>query len=109
MILVKLAYWPVGIAMGMVGARLAGALFDRTWKLADPERDPPKAKDQGRGWVEIVAAATVKGAVFGGVKAFVDRAGAAGFANATGIWPGARADDKVRGSKGSRWPRTSRS
>ena len=108
MILVKLAYWPIGIAMGMLGARLAGAVFDRTWKLAAPGGDPPKAKDQGRGWFEIVAAATVKGAVFGGVKALVDRVGAAGFANATGVWPGAKADDKPGGTTGSRSGRTSR-
>ncbi len=108
MIFVKLVYWPIGIAVGMIGARVAGAVFDRTWKLAARDSDPPKAKDEGRGWFEIVAAATVKGAVFGGVKAVVDRAGAAGFANATGVWPGAKADDKLVDTAGSRRPRTSR-
>jgi hypothetical protein len=39
-----------------------------------------------------LAAATVQGAVFGGVKAAVDRAGATGFAHLTGAWPGTNKD-----------------
>ncbi len=101
MILVKLLYWPIGIAGGVVGARLAGAVFERTWKLAGREGDPPKAKVQGRGLVEVVAAATVKGAVFGGVKALVDHASATGFARVTGVWPGAKADEKLGDTTGS--------
>ena len=108
MILMKLLYWPIGIAAGVVAGRLAGGMFARTWKLAGREGDPPKAKVQGRGWVEIVAAATVKGAVFGGVKALVDHASATGFARVTGVWPGAKADDKLGETTGSRPPRTSR-
>jgi hypothetical protein len=108
MILVKLFYWPIGIAGGLVGARLAGAVFERTWKLVGREGDPPKAKVQGQGWVEVVAAATVKGAVFGGVKALVDHASATGFARVTGVWPGAKADAKLGETTGSRPPRTSR-
>ena len=108
MILVKLFYWPIGIAGGVVGARLAGAVFERTWKLAGREGDPPKAKVQGHGLVEVVAAATVKGAVFGGVKALVDHASATGFARVTGVWPGAKADDKLSDTSGSQPPRTSR-
>jgi hypothetical protein len=108
MILAKLLYWPVGIAGGMVGARLAGGVFERTWKLAGREGDPPKAKVQGYGWFEIVAAAAVKGAVFGGVKALVDHASATGFARVTGVWPGAKADDKRSSTTSSRPPRTSR-
>jgi hypothetical protein len=108
MILVKLLYWPIGIVLGVLGARLAGGVFERTWKLAGRKGDPPKATDQGHGWVEVVATATVKGAVFGGVKALVDRASATGFARVTGVWPGAKADDKLGGATGSRPPRTSR-
>jgi hypothetical protein len=108
MIFVKLLYLPIGIAGGVLGARVAGAVFERTWKLAAREGDPPKATDQGHGWVEVVATATVKGAVFGGVKALVDHASATGFARVTGVWPGAKADDKVGDATGSRSPRTSR-
>jgi hypothetical protein len=52
------------------------------------EDEAPEATDERRGWSEVIAAATVEGAVFGGVKAAVDRAGATGFARLTGAWPG---------------------
>jgi hypothetical protein len=92
MILVKLLYWPIGIVSGALGARLAGRAFERTWKLAGREGGPPNATDEGHGWIEVVAAATVKGAVFGGVKALVDHASATVFARLTGDWPGGKAD-----------------
>ncbi len=98
MIVTKLAYWPIGIAAGVVGARLSARLFERTWNIAGRKGDPPKAKVQGHGLIEIVAAATVKGAVFGGVKALVDHASATGFERLTGVWPGAKADDTLSGA-----------
>jgi hypothetical protein len=104
MILVKLLYWPIGLVGGMVGARLAGRLFERTWKLTGREGDPPTAKVQGQGWFELVASSAVKGAVFGGVKALVDHASATGFARVTGVWPGAKPDPKL-GATRSRSPR----
>jgi hypothetical protein len=91
MFFVRLFYWPISLVGGIVGARLAGRVFERTWELMGREGDPPKAKVQGQGWVEIMAASAVKGAVFGGVKALVDHASATGFARVTGVWPGAKA------------------
>jgi hypothetical protein len=91
--ILKLAYRPFGIVVGVLGGILAGALFKRAWKLAAQEGDPPKATDQDRGWIEVVSAAAVEGAVFGGVKAVIDRGGATGFARLTGVWPGARGDE----------------
>ena len=58
------------------------------WRVVANEDDAPDAKDRDRGWGEIVAAAAVQGAIFGTVKAVVDRAGAKGFERATGTWPG---------------------
>ena len=72
----------------MLGGLLAGAAFKRIWRAIAHEDDSPDAKDRDRGWGEILAAAAIEGAVFGGVKAAVDRAGATGFARATGTWPG---------------------
>ena len=84
----KVLYRPLGVIGGVLGGLLAGALFKRTWKLVRRDDDPPKATDAGRGWREVLLAAAVEGAVFGGVKAAIDRAGATGFARVTGVWPG---------------------
>jgi hypothetical protein len=51
-------------------------------------RGRPDATDEERGWSEVLLAATVQGAIFAGVKAAVDRAGAAVTRGMTGTWPG---------------------
>ena len=86
--MVRIVYKPFGIVFGLVGGLVAGALFRRVWgKVADEPRKPG-ATDADHGWPEIVAAAALEGAVFGAVKAVVDRADATGFAWVTGVWPG---------------------
>ncbi len=84
----KLLYKPFGLVAGALGGLVAGMLFKQLWKVVAHESDAPKATDKQRGWGEIIVAATIEGAVFGGVKALVDRAGASGFARVTGVWPG---------------------
>ncbi|HEY2354695.1 MAG TPA: DUF4235 domain-containing protein [Gaiellaceae bacterium] len=84
----RILYKPIGLLVSVLGAVIAGAIFKRVWKVAADEEDPQKATDQRRGWGEVLAAATVQGAVFGGVKAAIDRAGATGFERVTGAWPG---------------------
>ena len=84
----KLFYKPLGIILGVLAGRLAGKLFKQFWELAARESSSPSAMDRDRGWGEIVAAAVIRGAVFSGVRAVVDRAGATGFEHVTGSWPG---------------------
>jgi hypothetical protein len=84
----KLLYKPIGTLAGVAAGLIAGAIFKRAWRAVAHEDDTPNAKDKHRSWAEVVAAATVQGALFGGVKAAVDRAGATGFAKVTGVWPG---------------------
>jgi predicted metal-dependent enzyme (double-stranded beta helix superfamily) len=84
----KLMYKPVALAGGMVGGLLAGMVFKQVWKLAAGEKDAPDALDEHRSWAEILIAAGLQGAVFGVVKAAVDRAGAVGVRRVTGHWPG---------------------
>ena len=82
----KLLYKPLGTVTGVLGGVLAGWAFARVWKLVGRD-GAPTATDPDRGWRTVLTAAAVQGAVFGMVKAAVDRAGAAGFARATGTWP----------------------
>lgn len=84
----KLLYGPFGLLVSVIGGLIAGAIFKRIWTTVGHEEDPPEATDATKGWPEVVAAAALQGAVFGGVKAAVDRAGAKGFASVTGAWPG---------------------
>ncbi|HKN64085.1 MAG TPA: DUF4235 domain-containing protein [Gaiellaceae bacterium] len=84
----KVLYKPFGLVFSILGGMLAGAIFKRIWGAAADEEEAPKATDETRGWAEVVIAAAAEGAVFGGVKALIDRAGAAGFAHVTGSWPG---------------------
>ncbi len=84
----KLVYRPFGLLLGAVSGLLAGALFKQAWKRVSDKEDPPKPRESEYGWKELLAAAAVQGAVFGLVKAAVDRSGARAFEKVTGSWPG---------------------
>jgi Protein of unknown function (DUF4235) len=86
----RVLYKPFGLIFSILGGILAGAVFKRVWSAVGHEEKAPRATDESRGWGEVVVAAAAEGAVFGGVKALIDRAGAAGFAHLTGAWPGRR-------------------
>ncbi|WP_367325980.1 DUF4235 domain-containing protein [Streptomyces sp. HUAS ZL42] len=84
----KIAYKPVGLALGALSGVLAGAVFKQVWKRLGHEEDAPDATDEERTWSEVLAAAVLQGAIFAGVKAAVDRGGAATTRRLTGTWPG---------------------
>lgn len=85
----KLLYKPLGLLFSVLGGVLAAKLFARLWRLVPgTQESAPEAKDPNRSWKEVATAAAMQGAVFGAVKALVDRAGARGFQRATGVWPG---------------------
>jgi hypothetical protein len=84
----KLVYKPLGLVLSVLGGIVAGAIFKRAWRMVAHEDEAPKATDAGKGWIEVLSAAAGQGAVFGAVKAVIDRAGATGFARLTGVWPG---------------------
>jgi hypothetical protein len=84
----KLVYRPFGLLFSILGGILAGAVFKQIWKRVSGNEDAPKAKESEYGWREILAAAALQGALFGLVKAAVDRSGARAFEKLTGSWPG---------------------
>ncbi|KOY57468.1 DUF4235 domain-containing protein [Streptomyces sp. XY332] len=83
----KVAYKPVGLALGAVAGLLAGAIFKEVWKLAGHEDDAPNATDEDRQWREILIAAAIQGAIFALVKAAVQRSGAVAVRRVSGTWP----------------------
>lgn len=86
--MLKVMYKPLGLLVGVLGGVVASAVFRQIWKRATGEQDAPNATDQDRTWREVLTAAAVQGAVFGLVKAAIDRGGAKGFHKVTGAWPG---------------------
>jgi hypothetical protein len=84
----KLFYKPLGVLFGVLGGLVAGRVFKQLWQTVAHEDNSPNATDKDRGWHEVMVAAAVEGAIFGGVKALVDRAGATAFERVTGSWPG---------------------
>ncbi|WP_053847242.1 DUF4235 domain-containing protein [Streptomyces sp. NRRL B-24085] len=84
----KIAYKPVGLAVGAVSGVVAGAVFKQAWKVLGHDQDAPDATDEERNWGEVVLAAMLQGAIFAAVKAVVDRGGATATRRLTGTWPG---------------------
>ncbi|MGY0488944.1 DUF4235 domain-containing protein [Streptomyces sp. WG-D5] len=84
---VKIAYKPVGLALGAVSGMMAGIAFDQTWKLLGHQDDAPDATDEHRSWQEVLIASALHGAIFAVVKAAVDRGGATATRSLTGTWP----------------------
>jgi Protein of unknown function (DUF4235) len=84
----KAVYRPLGLLFSVLGGILAGVVFKQIWKVVSHEEEAPKAKESEYGWREILPAAALEGAIFGLVKASVDRGGAQAFQKLTGAWPG---------------------
>ena len=96
--MIKLLYKPVGMLVSVLGGVIAGAIFKRVWKVAAREDDAPKATDAQRGWREILPAAALQGAIFGLVKAVIDRGAAEGTRKVTGVWPGESGEPSGKGA-----------
>jgi len=84
---VKLVYKPFGIVLGILAGMLSRRLFAVVWSWFDPEDGPPVPTAPDATVRKAVGAAALEGAVFAATRAAVDRAGARGFWNLTGIWP----------------------
>jgi Protein of unknown function (DUF4235) len=84
----KLLYKPLAMAISVLGGLAASAIFQRVWRLVSRRDEAPKPTQAGRSWGEVLAAAALRGAIFGLVTAALDRSGAVGFERATGAWPG---------------------
>ncbi|MFI0242152.1 DUF4235 domain-containing protein [Streptomyces sp. NPDC016845] len=85
--LVKIAYKPFGIGLGMAAGAVSGAVFGQIWKRLGHDDDAPDATDEERQWREILLAAALQGAIFAVVRATVVRGGARTTKKLTGVWP----------------------
>jgi hypothetical protein len=83
----KVIYKPVGMVLGALAGVAASIAFRKAWTMTTGEDEAPDPTDRSRGWGPILLAAAMQGAIFGAVKAAVDRGGAAGYRKVTGEWP----------------------
>lgn len=97
----KLMYKPITLGASVLGGLLAAAVFKKVWQLAAGEDEAPKPTDAGRGWVEVLVAAALQGAVASMVRAAVDRGTAAGTRKLTGTWPGDDEEERIEGKQPS--------
>ena len=86
--MIKLWYRAAGMLASVAGGIVAGAIFKKAWKMTAGEEEAPTATDARRGWREVLLAAGLQGAIFGVVKAAIDRGTAEGTRKLTGVWPG---------------------
>jgi hypothetical protein len=90
----SLLYKPFGLILGILAGLLSRKLFTFVWGKLDPDsQEPPEAKTKDTTAAKAVGAAALQAAVFAGVRAGVDRAGARAFEHTTGVWPGEKEKD----------------
>jgi hypothetical protein len=88
----KLIYKPFGIIFGILAGLLSKRIFDWIWTKIDDE-EPPKPTTEYSPLPKVLAAAAIQGVTFKVVRAGVDRAGARGYQQFTGVWPGEKVPD----------------
>ena len=80
----KILYRPLSLLVSVLGGILAGAVFKKVWAAVSGEDEAPEATSPAYSTREVLVAAAIQGAIFGVVKAAVDRAGAKGIKKITG-------------------------
>jgi hypothetical protein len=80
----KLLFKPLSMLVSVLGGMLAGALFSRLWKKISGVDTAPAPDSMDHRTSEVLIAAVLQGAIAGGVRAAVDRAGAKGVQQLTG-------------------------
>lgn len=88
----SLLYKPFGVILGVIAGLLSRRVFTVIWSRID-EAEPPEATTERATLPKVIGAAVLQAAVFAGVRAGVDRAGARGFQRLTGVWPGEKEPD----------------
>jgi hypothetical protein len=84
----KMAYQPIGLAVSLASAAVAGRVVGVIWKKLADEDEIPDALDSQYSMGKVLAAALIQAAVFAVVQVLVNRGGAKAFQRVTGAWPG---------------------
>ncbi|MGV9557293.1 DUF4235 domain-containing protein [Streptomyces sp. NPDC003401] len=63
-------------------------MFERARRMRGHDEEAPDTTGEERAWMEVLLVAMLQDAIFVGVKAALDRAGAVAARRMTGTWPG---------------------
>ena len=88
----KLLFIPFSIVGGLLAGLAGRQLFAGLWRLID-DQEAPEASHRDAEWWKVVAASSLKAAVFAGTKAVADRGSRSAFMSLTGSWPGEKKPD----------------
>jgi len=88
----KLLFIPFSIVGGLLAGLAGRQLFAGLWRLFD-DQEAPDASHREVEWWKVVAASSLKGAIFAGTKAVADRGSRSAFMSLTGSWPGEEKPD----------------
>jgi hypothetical protein len=84
----KFVFMPFSIALGLAAGMVGRKIFEQVWGILDKDEPPhPQHRDTG-GWIKLVGALLVEGAIFRLVRGVADHNARRGFAWLTGSWPG---------------------
>jgi hypothetical protein len=88
----RFLFVPFSVLGGVVAGALGRWLFSVVWGAVD-DQEPPEAEHLRASWPKVLLASALRGAIFAGVRAAVDRGSRLAFMNVTGSWPGEREPD----------------
>lgn len=74
----KLLFKPLSMLVSIIGGLVAGALFSKVWQRISGEEQAPAPDSTEHRTSEVLLAAVLQGAITGGVRAGINRAGAKG-------------------------------
>ena len=88
----KILFIPISLGGSLVAGALGTWLFGKVWE-AFYDQEPPESEHLRTTWSKVLLSAVLRGAVFSGVRAAVDRGSRLAFMNVTGSWPGEQEPD----------------
>ncbi len=88
----KFLFIPISLGGSLVAGALGRWLFSKVWEAVD-DQEPPQSEHLRSSWSKVLLSAALRGAVFAGVRAAVDRGSRLAFMNVTGSWPGEQEPD----------------
>jgi uncharacterized protein DUF4235 len=88
----KLIYKPIGLVLGLAAGAIGRLVFSKIWGMIE-DAEPPEPTTERATWPKVLLAAAIQGLIFRIVKVAVERAGATGWRNLTGVWPGEKEPD----------------